>query len=84
MTEQELMNLAGMPSGAKGIIVAVKGGPGLINRLNSLGIRPNKRITKISSMMMRGPVTIDMDGSHIALGFGMARRVIVKPDGPVK
>ena len=84
MIDKEYVSLSGMGSGSKGIIVQIEGGHGLINRLNALGIRPGKKITKISSMMMRGPVTIDIDGSQIALGFGMARRIMVKPDGTPK
>jgi ferrous iron transport protein A len=84
MSNSEYVSLAGMDSGSKGIIVQIEGGHGLISRLNALGIRPNKRITKISSMMMRGPVTIDIDGTQVALGFGMAKRIILQPDGSPK
>jgi ferrous iron transport protein A len=84
MINTEYIPLSSMQSGSKGVIAKIEGGHGLINRLNALGIRPNKRITKISSMMMRGPVTINMDGMQLALGFGMAKRVIIKPDDPLK
>jgi ferrous iron transport protein A len=84
MTDKEFINLTGMPSGTTGTITAIEGGYGLINRLNSLGIRPCKKVTKISSMIFRGPVTIEIDGNQMALGYGMARRVIVKPDDPIK
>ena len=84
MINREYISLAGMNSGSKGTIVQIDGGHGLISRLNALGIRPNKKITKISSMMMRGPVTIDIDGTQVALGFGMAKRIIVQPDGSLK
>jgi ferrous iron transport protein A len=84
MSDKEHVSLAGMDSGLKGTIVQIEGGHGLISRLNALGIRPNKKITKISSMMMRGPVTIDIDGTQVALGFGMAKRIIVQPDGSLK
>lgn len=49
-----------------------------VNRLNALGIRPGKRITKVSSMLMRGPVTIQLGTAQVALGFGMANKVIVE------
>jgi len=72
--------LARMQTGQSGVVVQIQGGHGLINRLNSLGIRPGKRITKLSSMIMRGPVTIQVDRAQVAIGFGMARRIIVEPD----
>jgi Fe2+ transport system protein FeoA len=31
-------------------------------------------------MLMRGPVTIEVDRAQIAIGFGMARKIIVKAD----
>ena len=74
------VTLAQMPRGQSGTVVQIQGGRGLVNRLNALGIIPGKRITKISSMLMRGPVTIEVDRVQVAIGFGMANKVIVKPD----
>ncbi len=50
----------------------------MVNRLSALGIRPGKRITKVGSMLMRGPVTIQVDRAQVAVGFGMASRIIVE------
>jgi len=44
----------------------------------ALGIRPGKRITKVGSMFMRGPVTVQLDSTQVAIGFGMANKVIVE------
>jgi len=74
------MTLTQMQGGQSGTVVQIQGGRGLVNRLNALGVIPGKRITKISSMLMRGPVTIEVDRVQLAIGFGMANRVIVKPD----
>lgn len=80
MPDGKQTTLAGMQIGQSGVVVQIQGGHGLVNRLNSLGIRPSKRITKISSMIMRGPVTIQVDRAQVAIGFGMARRIIVELD----
>jgi len=80
MSEGKLVTLRQMQSGQSGKLVQVQGGHGLVNRLNALGIRPNKRITKVSSMLMRGPVTIQLDSTQIAIGFGMASKIIVELD----
>jgi ferrous iron transport protein A len=69
-----------MQTGQTGRVVQIQGGRGLINRLNALGIRPGKKITKIGSMFMRGPVTIQIDSTQAAIGFGMAKRVIIELD----
>ena len=78
MTEIKLVTLRQMRAGQKGKVVAVQGGHGLVNRLSALGIRPGKRITKVSSMLMRGPVTIKLDNFQMAIGFGMANKIIVE------
>jgi ferrous iron transport protein A len=78
--EGKQTTLTGMQIGQSGVVVQIQGGHGLVNRLNSLGIRPGKRITKTSSMIMRGPVTIQVDRAQVAIGFGMARRIIVELD----
>ena len=80
MPEGKQTTLAGMQIGQSGVVVQIQGGHGLVNRLNSLSIRPGKRITKTSSMIMRGPVTIQVDRAQVAIGFGMARRIIVELD----
>ena len=72
--------LGQMKAGQSGTVVAVSGGRGVTNRLSVLGIRPGKRITKVSSIFMRGPVTVQVDSSQVALGFGMASKVIVELD----
>ena len=69
-----------MQTGQSGIVVQIQGGYGMVNRLSALGIRPGKRITKVGSMFMRGPVTIQVDRAQVAIGFGMARRIIVELD----
>lgn len=72
--------LARMQTGQSGTVVQIQGGHSMVNRLSALGIRPGKRITKVSSMLMRGPVTIQVDRTQVAIGFGMARRIIVELD----
>ena len=80
MTEGRLITLRQMRAGQSGIVAYIEGGHGLVNRLNALGIRPGKRITKVSSMLMRGPITIEVDRAQVAIGFGMANRIIVELD----
>jgi len=69
-----------MHTGQSGMVVQIMGGHGLVNRLNSLGIRPGKRITKVSAMFMRGPVTLLVDRAQVAIGFGMAGKIVVEVD----
>ena len=80
MHDVKLVTLRQMQSGHRGKVVQIQGSPGMVNRLSALGIRPGKRITKISSMLMRGPVTVQSGRTQLAIGFGMANRVIVELD----
>jgi ferrous iron transport protein A len=52
----------------------------MVDRLNALGIIPGKRITKISSMFARGPVAIEVDRGQVAIGYGMANKIIIQLD----
>jgi ferrous iron transport protein A len=69
--------LSRMEAGQSGVVVQIQGGQGMINRLGALGIRPGRRVTKVSSMFMRGPVTIQVGNARVAIGFGMAKRIMV-------
>jgi len=69
-----------MEIGQTGTIIAILGGWGLIRRLEALGIRPGKKVTKIGTTLFRGPVTLKIDNTQIAVGFGMARRIRVQVD----
>jgi ferrous iron transport protein A len=69
-----------MRIGQSGTVVQIMGGPGLVRRLEALGIMPGRKVTKISSMFFRGPVTVKIGHTQIALGFGMSRRIMVEVD----
>ena len=78
MSDKKLVTLHQMRSGQSGKVVQVQGGMGLANRLSALGVRPGKKITKVSSMLLRGPVTIQTGNTRMAIGFGMAHKIIVE------
>jgi len=80
MPEGKQWTLAQMQSGQKGTVVEIMGRRRMTDRLNALGIRPGKKITKLGSMFMRGPVTIKVGRAQVAIGFGMARRIIIEVD----
>ena len=80
MPYRNLITLTRMQTGQSGRVVKIQGGFGVIDRLNALGIIPGKRITKISSMLARGPVAIQVDRAQLAIGYGMANKIIVQPD----
>jgi len=80
MYQNEQLTLAQMRTGQTGTVVGVLGGPGLVRRLDGLGIRPGKKVTKLSSALFRGPVILRADNTQVAVGFGMARKIVIELD----
>ena len=78
--EEKQVTLTQMRAGQSGTVVEIHGRHRFADRLSALGIRPGKRITKVSSTIMRGPITVQSGNSQVAIGFGMAKRIIVEPD----
>ena len=74
------LTLVEMKAGQTGTVVSVQGGHGLVGRLDALGIRPGRRVTKLSSTLFRGPVMLRVNSTQVAVGFGMARKIIVEAD----
>jgi len=54
----------------------------MVNRLTALNVRPGSMITKLNDGFMRGPVTIELDRTQIAIGFGIAARILVAVEEP--
>ena len=78
--QNEQFTLAEMRTGQTGTVVEIQGGHDLIRRLDALGIRPGRKVNKLSSTLFRGPITLRVNNSRVAVGFGMARKIIVEVD----
>jgi len=73
-----LIDLTLLKEGEKGKVIDIQGGWGLQRKLEALGIRPGVEIVKVSSQLMHGPIIIKIGNSQVAIGFGMARKIIVE------
>jgi len=73
----QLVSLDKLKPGQVGTVRDVSGGNDFIKRLAAMGIRPGKPVTKVSSMLMRGPVVVSIDQRQLAIGHGMACKVMV-------
>lgn len=62
----------------KGKVVEIQAGIGLQNKLMSMGIYPGREIIKLSHSFLRGPVAIRVGRSVLALGYGMASKIIME------
>jgi len=67
MKNGETVRILALPPGMSG------------RRLEALGLRPGKTVTKVSGMPFCGPVTIMLDGRQIAIGHGICCKVTVDP-----
>jgi len=61
------------------IIMDILGGTSVNDRLNALGIRKGSKITKLSQHFWHGPTTILIGKSKVAIGRGMAKKILVEP-----
>ena len=80
MYRNEQLTVAEMRTGQTATVLGVLGGHGLVRRLDALGIRPGKKVTKLGSTLFRGPVILRVDNAQVAVGFGMARKILVEID----
>ena len=76
-----IVSLTQMAPGQSGIVISLKGGHGMARRLATMGLRRGVAVTKTASQPFRGPVSVQVGNTEIALGFGLARRVMVEVPG---
>jgi|GEM_PF-319298 ferrous iron transport protein A len=75
---KKILDLTQMKQKKKGTVIAVAGGPNLKKRLETLGIRKGAEVTKVSAQVMRGPIIVQVVNTQVAIGFGMAKKIIVE------
>jgi len=73
-----IVDLTKMRPAESGVIAEIQGGHNLINRLQSMGIRPGRKIAKVSYHFWRGPQTVKIGNRQVAIGFGMAKKILVE------
>jgi len=74
------IDLTQLQPGESGVVQEVQGGVAAVHKIQSIGIRPGKKIKKISSHFMQGPQTVKIGHMQVAIGFGMAKKIIIKKD----
>lgn len=71
-------NLIDMEDAEKGVICLLEGGDFFRNKLSAMGISKGAKIKKITGHFMGGPVLIKVKNTEIAVGRGMAEKIIVE------
>ena len=64
--------------GESGMVRSITGGRGIVRKLEAMGLRPGTTVTKVSTQFMAGPVTVLIGGRQMAMGRGIAARVMVE------
>jgi len=85
------LHLTELRDGEKGIITSIKAshgrghggwragrGWGLKKRLEDMGLTPGTKIAVVKSAPFRGPLEVYVRGSRLAIGRGMAERILVE------
>lgn len=70
-----VLTLDEVPVGVKVKVISILGGHGIANRLMQMGLTPGTIIEVVNNI---GPIIVKVRGTTIALGRGMARKVIVE------
>ncbi|MEA2014901.1 MAG: FeoA family protein [Thermodesulfobacteriota bacterium] len=70
------MPLSIVQAGIKVRLISVDSGCDLQNRLTAMGLIPGVEI-KVLKHSMHGPLIIEVKGSRIMLGRGMAQKILV-------
>lgn len=73
--------VSSMRNGQWGRLVSIDGGDDLTEKLASLGIRVGTRIGKKYGLLGRGPVVLVIGTGEVAIGYGMAARMMVQVEG---
>jgi len=76
---EETVPLTDLGRGDRCTVVLALGGHGMVRRLAEMGLTPGTEVTVVRSAPMHGPVEVSLRGVYLALGRGIASRVLVKP-----
>lgn len=76
---KDQISLVELKDGETGIIVSVHGGKMLTKRLADLGLTPGIEIKILRKTFFSGPVQVEVFGSRLVLGRGLAAKIMVEP-----
>lgn len=68
----------------RGRVEAIDGGRGVRAHLNTLGIHVGDDVVVVERAPFHGPVLVEVHGTRVALGRGIASKVRVRTDGHVE
>ncbi len=77
-TGKKQISLTDLEDSQTGIIITILGGEKASKRLADLGLTPGTEITVVGRTLFSGPVQIEVSGSKLVLGKGLASKIQVE------
>jgi Fe2+ transport system protein FeoA len=75
---EDTVSLADLREGDKCTVVLAFGGHGMVRRLAEMGLTPGTEVTIVRDAPLRGPIEVFVRGVSLALGRGIAGKVLVR------
>lgn len=84
------LRLSDLKNGERGVVISIGTGRGrgdagragrdwgFRKRLEDMGLTPGTEVTVVRSAPFRGPLEVHVRGSRLAIGRGMANRILVE------
>jgi ferrous iron transport protein A len=70
--------LSNLKVGQSAKVISCDTGSSCQERLKALGLVKGKIVKKVSNLKMRGPIVLEVDRAKVAVGRGMANKILVK------
>ncbi|MEM2282122.1 MAG: metal-dependent transcriptional regulator [Candidatus Hadarchaeales archaeon] len=77
---KRLLPLTALLEGEEGVVERLVGGRGLCERLSAMGLTPGTKVRVLRSSLFRGPLLISVRGTELALGRGVAEKILLRRD----
>jgi Fe2+ transport system protein FeoA len=77
--EKKQINITDAKEGQKVTVVSILGGQMAVKRLSDLGLTPQTEIKIVKKIPYHGPIEIEVRGSNIVVGRGLALKILVEP-----
>lgn len=78
-SSEGVISLTSLREGERGTIAHAFGGFGLVRRLAEMGLTPGVEVKLLRKGPFRGPLEVEVRGVALALGYGVASKVFVRP-----
>lgn len=74
---KHMVPLSSLPAGSRARVVDIRGGYGFRRRLFEMGLTPDTVVEVLANSW--GPILVRVRGTVIAIGRGMAHKILVEP-----